>query len=1116
MKAMKLIKGLWQKHWPVFLLFCLLSVLFFSNFKAETMLTGWDNLHPELGVGINLKRTWQGVWQEYQGLGLLAGMAHGADLLRAVLFLPFNILLPIELSRYFFFFTTLLAGVWGAQLFLEKLLEKEKLKKWQIKLAAFLGSSFYLLNLGTLQNFYVPYEPFAIFFAIFPWQILTLWKSLESSEKRDYIKFAIVSLLGTAAYYVQTIFVVYVLIVALFLTSYFWMNKKDNKLWQKIRKIILILFFTNAFWLLPNIYFTLTNSSVAFLAKNNQMVTEEIVLRNAKFGQWSDILRLRGYWFDYQDFDQFGNLTYLLDEWKTHLNFLPARIASYLPGFLVLLAILLLTFKKKLNKRIKKVKPFILLLFFLIIFILLGDNPPMGFIYRISLDYLPFFKQIFRSSFTKWVVPAVFIFSILISVFFSFLFIFLKKAKIKFRQQFLSIFSAFIFFASLLLVSLPSFQGNFFYSRLRVKIPDPYFQLFDYFKNEAPESSRIANFPQHTFNGWQWNDWGYRGSGFIWYGIEQPIMDRAFDVWSSDLENYYWQLQTAIDQQDIRLFEMVLQKYDIDYLLLDESILNRNTNKPFDFKQWEAFFSESEEIQLIREFDFIKLYQFSDDEDLLEQNFVSLYEILPQINNSHQFLWQDQAYLDFGDYLNASGVSANSIYLFPSLFTNHSQAELEFNLSEDEDNFYLSPGIPLANLDLRDLSLQVKSYLLTEKYLPANITWQTEGKTTTLIIKAILPSIQFATQSFSWQLKKEIDLDSAFCQQTNDCWLAVNNQHLSSFTPSGELNTLLRSGLRNTIALKPADKPEYFAYQFLDLQAEDLQQQNKSLSENVPFMLTIPKFKTSVLGENLLTTEMNKATGKNCRSFSSDSFYKEKRPEGNYYASVNANSCDSFYLPELDHAQSYLVTAKTQNWQSLPLLFAVQAPSLGRSPIETYLQNDVESQVNYLIIPPLENFNAGYSLYLATDSFGREMNENLLENMEVYQWPYSFLKNLQLVRTSRPIPETTISKCDFSAEKKTLFFYKIKLGDNCERVQTLKLSQAYSEGWLATTRLDNGFLNYHILDHNKLNSWANAWQIEEIYSGQVIYLFFWPQALEYLGFILLVISAAYFLWSRKK
>ncbi len=73
-----------KKQLPLFLLLFLVAALIIGNYRPGTWLTGWDNLHPEFNFSINAKRAFFSVWQEYQGLGLLSGMAHAADLFRVL------------------------------------------------------------------------------------------------------------------------------------------------------------------------------------------------------------------------------------------------------------------------------------------------------------------------------------------------------------------------------------------------------------------------------------------------------------------------------------------------------------------------------------------------------------------------------------------------------------------------------------------------------------------------------------------------------------------------------------------------------------------------------------------------------------------------------------------------------------------------------------------------------------------------------------------------------------------------------------------------------------------------------------------------------------------------
>ena len=69
------------------LLTIIVGVLFWVNYQSGTYLSGWDNLQTELNPWLAVKRAFFSVWEEYQSFGLTAGMAHAADLPRAIFLL---------------------------------------------------------------------------------------------------------------------------------------------------------------------------------------------------------------------------------------------------------------------------------------------------------------------------------------------------------------------------------------------------------------------------------------------------------------------------------------------------------------------------------------------------------------------------------------------------------------------------------------------------------------------------------------------------------------------------------------------------------------------------------------------------------------------------------------------------------------------------------------------------------------------------------------------------------------------------------------------------------------------------------------------------------------------
>jgi len=270
------------KAWPVMAIFGITLLLFLRNYSANTWLIGWDNLMPEFNLGMNIQRSIFAVWQEYQGLGLLGGMGHSSDLIHQLSLLLMSFIIPAQLLRYTWTFLMLFTGSAGVYFLIKKLVLKDSefsyFKKQSISL---LGALFYLLNLSTIQTFYAPFEAFVTHFAALPWLLLTsLFFFIKPSFKNGLL-LALVLILATPQAYIQTLFLVYV-ISLLLLTFTLAILKPSFFVFKSFLKMITIILVVNAFWLLPFLYFTITNSQVVFTAKINQMSTETVFLQNIK------------------------------------------------------------------------------------------------------------------------------------------------------------------------------------------------------------------------------------------------------------------------------------------------------------------------------------------------------------------------------------------------------------------------------------------------------------------------------------------------------------------------------------------------------------------------------------------------------------------------------------------------------------------------------------------------------------------------------------------------------------------------------------------------------------------------------------------------------------------
>lgn len=611
-----------KKYWPELSLFVITTILCWRNFTPGTILSGWDNLHPEFNIIANIKRSIFSTWQEYQGLGLLAGMAHASDLVRQLIILPLTLFLPQNLIRYLWHFSMLFLGSFGLYNFV-KYITKNRTSAW-------ISSLFYLLNFGTVQYFYLAFDPYSTFWGFFPWLILFLFQYLDNPK--NIKKLLLINLLATPSFYVQTLFVVYIICISLVFIIHFFTRPKTFHLFN-YSSIYLIIFLINSFWLLPNIYFTLTRFKVTQNSIQNLMVTDQFVEQIKNRGNIKSFGLLEGQYYDLKTNDS-KNTEFLMDIWHKYLSSPVIQIISYLTISLSLIGI----FSK--NKYKKYI--LVILLFSLIAF--LSDIPPFSIINNF-LHNLPIINQIFRNSFTKLLVPMVFSLSVLLGL------------SVTFLKKFSYLIPFLIF-----IISWPSFQGNFISPIIRSRIPEKYFQLFDYLKKQD-SSKRILNLPQYNYWGWYDFNWNYTGSGFIWYGIDQPITDRTFDVWDNNLENLYWQLHYALISQNSDYFDLLLEKYNISYILFDRNLFfteAANSGKViFDNENILTF---SQKLTLEKEFDNLKLYSVSGN-----QNNISLYSNLPNISLSTSSNYLDFALLNYKYYKNNPDEEFYDIFPFNSL-----------------------------------------------------------------------------------------------------------------------------------------------------------------------------------------------------------------------------------------------------------------------------------------------------------------------------------------------------------------------------------------------------------------------------------------------------------------
>ncbi|GIW63021.1 MAG: hypothetical protein KatS3mg090_0847 [Patescibacteria group bacterium] len=369
----------------------------------------------------------------------------------------------------------------------------------------------------------------------------------------------------------------------------------------------------------------------------------------------------------------------MMIDWRKHIDSPFYKATCFVFFFLALFGI----FNTLKNKN-KKYLPFVVLYFFSLT-MLATDVPIFSLITELARKYIPLFATIFRFTFTKFSIIYALSYSIMIGLGIFYLFEYLKNDKIK---KILAI----IFFIIIIFHSLPAFKGHLFYEDLAVKIPDEYFQVFDFFQKQD-KNQRIAILPIPWYWAWVQPKWGTINSGFIWYGIPQPITDLAFTPWGKQNENFYWELEQAIFSNNSFLLRKVLEKYDISWIYLDKNILN-NAGKKIDYEVYEDLIKKTGLVKKIFQFNNIKVFKLTG-KDL--KNFIEIKTNLLNIHPEYNYNNLDQAYLDFGDYLTSKNQEPNVYYPFRSLFSGKLPSDFEHKIIEDSNYLYFLANVPKNN-----------------------------------------------------------------------------------------------------------------------------------------------------------------------------------------------------------------------------------------------------------------------------------------------------------------------------------------------------------------------------------------------------------------------------------
>lgn len=783
---MNRIKNAVLNHWPLLVLFILSILICLTNYAPNTFLSGWDTLHPEFDFELNIKRVIFGVFRTEQGLGAVAGHSHMADLPRILLLYLFHFFLPLSFLRYAYVFLTLIIGPIGMYLFLKRVVVKQKVP-------AFLGALFYLLNLGTMQQFVVPFEMFTTQYGFLPWLFLFATDYMQHGKKSALILFSLSLIFSAPMAYASTLWHVWFFAFALYLTFLSLQSQHKKNVFKKTALLLSISILLNAYWLLPNIYYVLTYAKSVADANINKLFSPQAFLYNKEFGNIKDISLLKTFLFDWNVYVGDRSFAYLLTPWMNHLKNTIAAQIGFIFALLSLLGLIFSWIKK--NHVAKALLPILLLS----LFFLFNDNPPTGFLYKFLQVKLPLFSEALRFPDDK--VLGLFTFAFAIYVAFAQLLLQKTLSKLPTRTHWISsIIQTGVFGALLIYFMLPAFSGAFISPYLRIQIPKEYFEVFSYFSKQKDEG-RIANLPIHSLWGWEYYNWynnqkpSFQGAGFLWFGIKQPFMARDFDRWIPQNEQYYREMTYAVYSKDPRLLANVIKKYNIHYILLDKNIIAP------ELEEEALFYPEIESMldTLIEEgslkkpqnFGKIAIYQTA---EIIQKPYTYSIQTQTSVWPPTPVLYKDYVFEQYGNYITPKKESDAILYFpFRNIADNTGKIQDPI-LSETRAGIKINPPKTLENQNII-----VPSYIDSQNQIFAKVMID---KTNTDLTVSVYPYSFFSNVYYS-PIKKVFSLSNA--KSTNQLILTIN-QTDSFFVPqnTGEAqlgDVLLSTSEPNSLAL---------------------------------------------------------------------------------------------------------------------------------------------------------------------------------------------------------------------------------------------------------------------------------------------------------------------------
>lgn len=655
-----------QQNWGKFILTLILFVIIIFSFQKGFAYLSNDNYSPDLNPILTIQRSLQSpAWRSYRVLGF-ASESEQADIFRAVIYFILNIFLPTWSLSQIFALLSLFIGSWFTGLLSSILVKKTDKSKYS-ELAFLLSGIFYVSTLWTVWVYYQNMFPYIAQFGFLP---LLLWGIYNLSRRfnwKNALIMFISSVLFTSTCVIATLFVVDFVIIVFFTLLFTFVNtKRIRSVLKKSLVIILLFLSTQLFWLLPFVHYTKNVSGDIINSQINRSITSSVIDLEARDQDALNSAKL----FTRSVLEK-ENEEYVFPRAEEYATYDFFNIIGLIPVFFTVILLIFGIIKKR--------KLYIILPLgaFVTWFLIKNVNPPIGVLVTWAQNYIPLFKQVFRWASSKTGNIYLLLLSISAPIGFIYLIDFLSSFLSKGLKILLFLLSGLVVIVPTLFYSQYLFTGDLLPQRALIQIPQEYYEMKDYLTEQNLSTQRILYLPPANNNYFRTYDWGFWGSNFISYILPNPVMDLSSAIGSKYGEEAVLEIQHAFRAQDLESFDDLLQKYDVDYILVDKTLEEEGFTFNWDWDEAIKFWQDRE-------------FTYSTDNLLLYKTGTISSGALMEENSK-----RENSFIYLGDYSKQERVSLN-----PSVYDNW-EIEDTFLVSNNQyygNDQYVTAQIPFWEL----------------------------------------------------------------------------------------------------------------------------------------------------------------------------------------------------------------------------------------------------------------------------------------------------------------------------------------------------------------------------------------------------------------------------------